>query len=803
MRVQAASGGRHRFVVLGLWALALALCGWVIARTHFTADMSAFLPASPNPGQQVLIDQIRQGAPARTLLIGIEGGDAAQRAQASKALARALRDSALFEQVNNGERGDWAATGAWLVDHRYLLSPAVSPARFTVQGLRDAIDDTLSLLGTPAGAATKPLLGRDPTGETQRIVEGLIPAQAPRVEEGVWASRVAPRAVLLASTRAPGDDLDAQATAIARVREAFAPAAQAGLQLRLSGAPLFGVDSRAAIEREVQWLSIAGAVLVGGLLWAAFASLRAVVVAGLPVLAGVAAGIVAVSLGFGTVHGMTLGFGTTLIGEAVDYAIYYLIQARAGVAVGGAPGQGWQAWLRGSWPTVRLGLLTSLCGFAALVFSGFPGLAQLGAFSIAGLIAAALTARWVLPCLLPDGAGARGWRAPLGRGCRRALGPLRRTRWLWVGLSGVALAALWFGPRPLWRGDLAALSPVPGAALALDAQLRADLGAGGEGGTMVIVRAGDAEAALRGAESVAQRLDGWVDAGRLLGYNTPTRLLPSRHSQATRRASLPAPDDLAARLRDATAGSPLPLEALQAFQAEVERARHAPLLDPAELRGTPVAPLIGALLIGPPAGRPASGWTALLPLNEAPGTPVVPAALQQALAGIEGAQVLEMSTELHALYRGYLDEAMWQAGLGALAVLALLAAWLRSARRVARVAAPLAGAVLLCLGGLQLLGAPLGVLHLVGLLLVVAVGSNYALFFDVPSADALSDDALVSLGLANLTTVLSFGLIAASQIPALAAIGQVVAPGALLALCLAAAFSPAPQAQGVPAATPV
>jgi len=42
--------------------------------------------------------------------------------------------------------------------------------------------------------------------------------------------------------------------------------------------------------------------------------------------------------------------------------------------------------------------------------------------------------------------------------------------------------------------------------------------------------------------------------------------------------------------------------------------------------------------------------------------------------------------------------------------------------------------------------------------------------------------------LANLTTVVSFGLIAISDIPALSAIGRVVAPGALLALLLSAAF---------------
>ena len=74
---------------------------------------------------------------------------------------------------------------------------------------------------------------------------------------------------------------------------------------------------------------------------------------------------------------------------------------------------------------------------------------------------------------------------------------------------------------------------------------------------------------------------------------------------------------------------------------------------------------------------------------------------------------------------------------------------------------------------------------------MVAVGSNYALFFDQIRSQqersrrptAIDNDTLASLLLANLTTVLSFGLIALSSIPALSAIGQVVAPGILLACC--------------------
>ena len=101
------------------------------------------------------------------------------------------------------------------------------------------------------------------------------------------------------------------------------------------------------------------------------------------------------------------------------------------------------------------------------------------------------------------------------------------------------------------------------------------------------------------------------------------------------------------------------------------------------------------------------------------------------------------------------------------------------------------------MGLLALLHVQLSILHLVGLLLVVAVGSNYALFFDMlqhaaPGQDNAGTDheTLASLLLANMTLVLSFGLIAMSSIPALSAIGRVVAPGALLALVLSAAFAP-------------
>jgi predicted exporter len=82
------------------------------------------------------------------------------------------------------------------------------------------------------------------------------------------------------------------------------------------------------------------------------------------------------------------------------------------------------------------------------------------------------------------------------------------------------------------------------------------------------------------------------------------------------------------------------------------------------------------------------------------------------------------------------------------------------------------------------------------MLLIVAVGSNYALFFDHQGSSRRDDASpltLASLGIANLSTVIGFGLLSFSQVPVLEALGQTVSPGAFLALVFSAVLtSPAP-----------
>jgi predicted exporter len=168
------------------------------------------------------------------------------------------------------------------------------------------------------------------------------------------------------------------------------------------------------------------------------------------------------------------------------------------------------------------------------------------------------------------------------------------------------------------------------------------------------------------------------------------------------------------------------------------------------------------------------------------------AAIARDIAAPAGARavLLDLKRESDSLYRTYRAEALAHSLLGATAILVLLFASLRSPRRVFDVLAPLAAAVLVTAGILVLAGDQLSIFHLVGFLLVVAVGSNYSLFFDrqVPSGGE-RERTVVSLLFANLTTMIGFGSLAFSKVPVLHDIGLTVGVGAMLALVFSAILS--------------
>jgi predicted exporter len=346
----------------------------------------------------------------------------------------------------------------------------------------------------------------------------------------------------------------------------------------------------------------------------------------------------------------------------------------------------------------------------------------------------------------------------------------------------LAAASLALHRGPLWSDELSSVSPMPLADQLLDQQLRRDIGAP-DVRYLVVVNAPDAEAALQQSEAVAAALGGATRKGLLDGYDAPSAYLPSRQVQRERQAALPAPADLRRNLQQALSGLPYRPAVFEPYLKDAAAARTMPLLDRDSLQGTNFALKLDTLLV-----RRRTGWGAILPLRGVSDA----AGIAREISALSGARavLLDLKGESERLYGNYRREALTHSLLGVAAIVVLLFLGLRSPRRVFDVLAPLAAAVVITTGILAAVGN-LSIFHLVGLLLVVAVGSNYSLFFDrqVASGGTDRERTVVSLLFACISTLIGFGLLSFSAVPLLNAIGSTVGIGAALALACSAILS--------------
>ncbi|HEU0188689.1 MAG TPA: MMPL family transporter [Gallionella sp.] len=761
---------------IAAWLIFLAFCIFLVSRIQIGADINAFLPSAPTPAQRLLTEQLRDGIVSRLILAGVEGGTPETLAKASKNLANRLHNEPAFSMANNGEESSLDKDRAYIFDNRYLLSSAVTPGHFTPEALHGSLERALQLLGSPAGVMIKSIIPRDPSGELLHLLEGFTGQSRPPMQEGVWMSRDGKRALLVLQTEAAGYDIDAQQQAIQLIHKHFAESTQgpefSGLHIQLTGPGVFSVESRNHVESVALNFSIITAILVSILLLLVYRSWRVLAISLLPVISGALTGIAAVSMGYGVVFGVTLGFGITLIGEAVDYAIYFFTHLSPEKPPGKA--------LENIWPTLRLGVLTTICGFSPMFLADFPGLAQLGLFSAVGLIVAVLVTRWVLPGLVPVNFSP-DTPTRLAVWIMALIKQAPRLRPLVLIAVIAAVLSIALHRDPVWSGSLSSLFPISEAKQQLDQSLRNDLGAP-DVRYLIAINGKNTEEALELSEAVGSQLDLLVNKQALAGYDSPARYLPSQKTQQARQAALPDEVQLRAYLKQALAGLPFRSDLFEPFLKEAVAARSQPLLTSASLKGTNLGLQTESLL-----AHYDDRWKALLPLRGVTDA----SSIRDVLSRLGGNIVLlDLKQESDSLYQSYVSEAVTLSAFGALAITVLLFFSLRSVRRVAAVLLPLAAAVIIATAIVLTSGQKLLIFHLVGLLLAVAVGSNYSLFFDRESNadmhEADSKRTMVSLLVANISTIIGFGMLSFSGVPVLTAIGETVAIGAFLSLLFSA-----------------
>ena len=378
----------NSLTTLLLWLGLVIMASYqVLVNTVVRSDMSVFMPQVDNNQFGLFTRDAANSPAARIWLLALQGASPGTLAQASKKFANALRDSGRFNSVLNGENILSDEDEAFLVKYRYLLDPQVNKQSFSVETLKNELKERLDELASPISPFLKKWLPSDPTASYRRVAKNMAGQfSSPNYFDNVWVTENQERAFIIAETKVAGLDLDAQSAVKTYLTDLLPQITDdKNVKLAFSGSPNIAIQSRDKIRSESKRLSIIATVFMLGFLFWVYRSPKHVLLTAVPLAVAILLATAVVSFLFNGIHGITLAFGITVLGVAVDYPIHVLSHANKEKSLSHS--------IQRIWPTLRLGVITTILGYAAMAITDFPGLAQFGVFSIVGLLTAAYLTR--------------------------------------------------------------------------------------------------------------------------------------------------------------------------------------------------------------------------------------------------------------------------------------------------------------------------------------------------------------------------------------------------------------------------
>ena len=735
-------------------ALALLSIVVIVLRLQLSFDLSTFFPHETNLQHDILLEQLQSGPGSRLIVIGINGSQHEQLAEFSDQMRQELASNPAFVNVLNGTFADQAGIVPEPVNSYYLLLGDID---YDSTSLQQTLQLRLQDLAFGGGSELLNLVARDPYLITLDILQRLVPVS---MSGDMWFAMNG-SAVLMAETHAAALDLTAQAEAIAAVKTTFAkiPGSDA-LELEITGVGAFGLELQKTIRVEAKKRSILATSALLLVLLAVYRSPRLLMLATLPIGLGFLVGLALVSLIFDNVHGITLAFGFTLLGIAIDYPIHLFSHAQGNRA---------SEAMERIWPTMRLGAASTAVAYLAIALSGSKGLAQLGIFTASGVITAVLVTRTWLPVLM------RERSSPILRD-RSGLHRPNLTYLPALLTLGLALMAMYvFSEGAFWDDRLSSMSPVPESRIQTDITLRS-AAATPDLRYQLVQHAPTLEELLHESESVDVLLQEARNDGLLEAWQSISQLLPSQQHQQLRQDAIPEKGTLNTRLYEALSDTPFRESAFAPFEAHASTSKALPPLLPSHFENTPLSSWLDSHLI-----HLGDQWVSLISLN----LPKPIELAERVSSWNMKVDLVDLQQSSLDLMRDYRNGAIRTIAIASLLIIALLLFHRKKAGRILWIVLTVMAALAMTIALITALHNSLTVIHLVALLLVLGLGLDYALFFS-RSESTIERKATNQAVLAcAVSTTLAFGVLAGSPIPVLKFLGLTVAGGSAASFILA------------------
>ncbi|PKG78978.1 transporter permease [Shewanella sp. Actino-trap-3] len=770
------------WIVLLLAMLATGVVQWQQG-AHIQTDILAMLPhLQQDKLTETALNKVEQQL-ANQVYIAVIANNDSQAISAAKQLMISLEQQTQqpFTAIRSGADDHLQDLAKVYFEHRFgLLTPEQAHAIETGHW-RQLLNAAQSQLYSAFGFANSQLLSNDPLLMFPANLLALSPNSALRSQQGVLLTDTVDgvAAIVMAKGRDSAFSPTAQQMQMQALESAFSQINQHYPEVSFlkAGALFHAIAATESAKQEISRIGLISMLGIILLVWLAFRSMMPLFAALLTLTSGVVFAFVATLSFFGELHLLTLVFGTSLIGVAIDYSFHFYCEKQA------HPNDNASDTLTRIFPALTLALVTSVSAFVAIGFTPFPGMQQVAVFCAAGLMGAYLTLLLVFPLL-----GNHGLKPTRGLTLAQGyLTVLQRTfipsrLWQKVAIAALLIgltAILFFGlSQADTDDDIRQLQQSPAAITSEENQLR-QLLSGGTDNQFILVSGHNEQALLQTLEQLVPVLDKAVADGELAQAISLSRFMPSiarqRHDYQLQQQLYQQHLDeiitemglndsiktsLLAQLDQATTQWLTPKRVL----AQANDDLHALWLG--AISTTDNTEQYGAIVL-------LGGIHSLVSLEQR---------LTDQNWSLGQVRLIDKVGDISALMGKYR-----QLTLQLLVWVFVLASLLFSIKygiklALAIVAVP-ALSVLLTLACLGLVGSSISLFHALALILVLGIGIDYSLFF--AEAKHTSRGVMMAIFMSACSTLLAFGLLALSQTNAIHFFGLTLLFGISFAFLLA------------------
>ncbi len=530
------------------------------------------------------------------------------------------------------------------------------------------------------------------------------------------------------------------------------------VRLYRAGAIFYAHHGYETARGEISTIGVGSLLLVVSLVLLTFRSITPLLLVVTSISVGILTGLAVVHQAFGEVHLITLVFGASLIGVAVDYSFHYLASVNLSDNF---------VRLNKIFPAITLGLLSSVLGYLALFNTPFPGLRQMAIFSLCGLIAAYLTVVLLFPyvplknrissriitfCQLLVMAGQsrlaiNGWKF-------FAVTPLLAIALLFFGASEKENIRQFQNTNTKLESEQATIQEVLQTPAA---------------NQFFLVSANTEEELLQNMENVGEQLDALVNNGSIEGYQSIHQWLPSIRSQKNNYQLYKKLYQSSALDKIVESGIITPQEATQ-FETKLlnDKDNYWQLNS---WLSSPQGKRMSHLWLG----KTGESYAAIIALNNIN-------KLENLTDLNEQVIFVDKVLKISQIFQLYKEKASVLLLVTCILILGLLTFRYGIKKACIVLSSPVI-AISFTLICLTVLSIPITLFNTLALFLVLGIGVDYGLFF--AEGKKVSATILLAVILSALTTLFSFGLLALSETPAIYAFGLTMFFGIGTALLLA------------------